>query len=237
MRYSISVLVFLLTSCSCHAQTFKQSKACSKATAGAANCASITPTAGDTFIIALLCNTTACTETSLPSDTKNTWTRVVNSCQNSTQNTTFYGYEADNVASGATTVALNYSAGYEGFLIEYSGLAASAFDKSHCGNGGPGQTSLTSGNTATTTSANELLVGLIETNSNPGTFTWGLTNSRATGGVNFFDYLADQNVTSKGAYAATATSTNGVTYGALIMTFASSSQPAVARHRASVIQQ
>jgi hypothetical protein len=157
----------------------------------------------------------------------NTYTQKVNTNCSAAGNSWFV-LEADNIAAeaGTNTLTLNFSAsggGIEGNGLEYSGLATSAFDKSSCTNL-TSQTTPSSGNTATTSFANELLVSQMTGVTFTITASDGSTSRKTNGNIRI-DGWNDRNVTSTGAYAATGTcSSQGVIMG--IATFKSATQPA-----------
>lgn len=158
------------------------------------------------------------------SDTRgNTWTRAVWQTDAGISLAAEIWY-AMNCAAGANTVTRTGGFGSFEYLMvaEYSGLAlSSALDKTASANyGGLLGNPPTSGATSTTVEADELLIGVIS-NDSTRSVTWdspwverqdGLGNSR--GGS-----LAEQVVSSTGAYTASGVLSGAAGWQALIATF------------------
>lgn len=127
-------------------------------------------------------------------------------------------------ASGANTVTVVYASNVGNTvlgLFEFSGNASSSpLDKTAESHQTVSSTSITSGNTATTTNANELLFGFI-TNCNGSAGEAGWT-AVVTGNGDIFEYKI---VSATGAYAATGTNSPTFTYDAMIATFLPASGP------------
>lgn len=155
-------------------------------------------TAGNTGIIAFNCN--APCAPSITDTQSKTWTQVV-ACT-PPDGSTIYFFEADSLNSAADTLTVTVGSFVgKGFVAEYSGLAASAFDVSAC-TSGSGATA-NSGNTAVTAQASELIIDFF--NCASVCTVSDSTTSRATGSSSGFYIFSDKNVAATGVQAATAT--------------------------------
>jgi hypothetical protein len=223
-RWLPIILLALLAMPASQAQTFVQKKLFTIASAGSFSFTSNLG-AGNTVILAFSTNSSTTTVTSVVGTQLHTYTQKIAIADSTGQaDTSTFQYEMDGATAAGETVTITYSPGSiaEGYGIEYSGLAAAAFDKTANANGNSGTQN--SGNTATTTFANELLLGYMK--GNAGSFTAGSGYTlRSADANNFFQMIEDQNVTSTGAYAATATSASQH-WVAVISTWKSASQPA-----------
>lgn len=149
-------------------------------------------------VVGIITNTVS----SITDSQSNTYTKATNGKANSNDVEIWY---AQNITGGTTpTITVNTSASgtSSGIAQEYSGLTASAFDKAVSGTGIAGTAS--SGNTAATTSANELIVGGVAMGASTPTAGAGYGNltvnsTTATNKV----AIEDKRVTSTGAQAAT----------------------------------
>ena len=143
----------------------------------------------------------------------------------SSTHTSYIFYKA-NTASGVTSITINStsSSGLAAIVTEYFGISATPLDKTSTGTV-TGASAFTSGATATTTSAVELLLGSANgITKNNQTYTPG-TSWGSVGTSNGFNagagqiYAEDQYVSSVGAYTATGTASGNDTIIANIATF------------------
>jgi hypothetical protein len=133
-------------------------------------------------------------------------------------------FESDSIAAGANTVSVNSNADFnEGYAAEVSGLAATAFDKFACASGAS-VTSLSTGNTATTSFANEYILTFFSASGGQPTLPTSGYTSRSTLGSNDNNVLADKTVSSTGAQSAASTFVLSNVWG-IVATFKSASQP------------
>jgi hypothetical protein len=139
--------------------------------------------------------------------------------------TNYIFYKA-NTAAGVTsiTVSSTSSSAMCAIATEYYGISTTPLDKTSTGNVS-GTTAFSSGSTAATTSAVELLLGsAYGTTKNNSTYTAG-TGWTSVGTANGFNaaagqlYVEDQYVTATGTYAATGTASANDTIIADIATF------------------
>lgn len=166
------------------------------------------------------------TVSSITDSQSNTYTKATGGNANNNDGEIWY---AQNITGGTTpTITVNLSATVtaSGLAQEYSGMAASAFDKisSNTGIGGTGS----SGNTSATTSNNELIVGFVANGSGTptaGTGYGNLTLNSATS-TNVVA-IEDKRVTSKGVQAATFGGTTSI-WSVCCATFAESTAVATA---------
>lgn len=165
-------------------------------------CAFTSNTSGNSIIFVgrtLLATTPSITDTA-----GNTYTLVVNSVCASVGDT-FFVLEADNIAASAGTNTLTIAGllagNTDGQPFEFSGVAASAFDKSACTHIGA-QTNPSSGSTALTSFNNELVITFMSSNVGTITMTDGSTNISTDPG-NLFDTYNSRNVTGTGYFAST----------------------------------
>jgi len=214
------------------AQTYKQSNYCGGVSSGGTCAYSTNTTATDTNLIFILLGTSA-TSISV-TDSHNTYTQL--STTNCSGNYLITAFEADNIFGGADTLTISWTGGGTADAIptEYSGLAASALDKTHCGTGTIAGAS--SGATATTSFANELIVGF--GGGCCGAWSSEQVNGSATGvnvrqsNVNAaYEAMWDANVTSTGTQTASGTAATAVTWSLFVATFKASSQPGGAASR------
>lgn len=161
----------------------------------------------------------------------NTYTKVADSGSIGVSAHEIFYFAAFNIAGGSETITYtDVGFAHEGFMAEYTvgTCTSSCFDQSSFNSAT--STSITSGSTPTTTSANEVLIGSNFTASAAVTPSGGYT-SEGTGGIVFFDEFQDLKVSSTGTYASTATAASTVYY-AGIATFklANAVVSAVPRH-------
>jgi hypothetical protein len=215
----IGLLCFTLPG---HAQTFVQVQTtiCSGGFTTMTCAYSSNTTAGNTGFLVIECSSTSSCTPSVTSDTQGkTWTNVA-SCQVSGLTEEMFIFEADGLSSGAESLTVTVgSQNVAGTVAEWSGLSASAFDKTACGTGD--SATLNSGNTTTTSQANELVFSLMIAAGGSGaiTATDGSTSRLSTTSPVF--YFGSQNVTSTGTYAASGT-VAFANWGALVATFKAS---------------
>jgi hypothetical protein len=196
------------------------------ASAAAASCAFGSNNTTGNLLVAVLQDSNDPAGISLSDTRGNTWVKAI-SIYNSGSLLSLSIWYVANCAAGANTVSV--SGGFSGFQVicvgEWSGVAtASPLDKTAVAQGTTG--SADSGATATTTQADELLIGGMALDSSQ-TLTWtGSFTSRASainGGSNRQGFLADRIVSSTGAYDATATYTGSSSWMAAIATFKAAS--------------
>lgn len=178
-------------------------------------------TTGNTIIatFSLLTNTV----TSVTDSQSNTYTKRRELTSN---NSTISIWVAENITGGTTpTVTGNFSniSTVNILVREYSGLAAASFDQS-AGAGGVAGTA-SSGNTSTTTQANELVFGAVHSSSNTptagagfGNFATNITQGSPRLGIE------DKRVTSTGVQAATFGGTNSI-WACAVITLKEASAP------------
>jgi hypothetical protein len=195
-------------------------------------------TAGNLLVL-VLTSGAADTISSIADDKGNTWNLAV-SVAASTRKT--YIYYAMNAAAGATTVTVTYTAGQfpdtHYFIREYSGIATtSALDKTASNSNGTGYTdSHSTGTTAATTQANELVVAAVgsDANGDP-TYTapTGYADFESQGGQTYtWGACDDKIVSATGTQTATFGSTAYVNSQGAIATFkeaAAAGQPTAKR--------
>jgi hypothetical protein len=202
--------------------TFKQSVFCGHA-AGSTTCPAMTPTFGDQFVVIVACNPSGCSQTAPPTDGVVGDTFVSKGTCTTGSGETFFMYEADGLTGASSAVTLNYSNGYDAFVLEYQNIATAGFDKFACANGN--STTPSSGATATTTAANEILIGYVGCSVNQSFTPGGVQDAgagytqRASGSFNSFDFEEDQNVTATGAFVANGSFGVGCNWSSLITTF------------------
>jgi hypothetical protein len=209
-----------------HAQTFvRHGSLCTTLSGTSITCSFSTNAAHDSILFVGYIATGAPT-TSMTDSAGNSYTQVLlNNC--SSAGKALVIFEADNIvtSTGTNTITWNFSAtggAAEGEAFEYEGLAASAFDQFACTNLN-GQTSPSSGNTPTTTQANELVFTYYVGGNLQVTSTDGTTR-RSTDSFILFNNWGDKDVTSTGAYAATGTCSSQ-TVVMLVATFKAAAQP------------
>jgi hypothetical protein len=134
-----------------------------------------------------------------------------------------FTFELDGATAGADQPAVQAGSGVqmEGGVFEISALAASSFDKTMCNSAASG-TSITSNNTATTSFANEMLLGMCASGTNTPAVS-GSWTSAGTGSNNYIERYEYQHVVATGTYAATCTQTTAK-WAAAIATFKDTSQ-------------
>lgn len=173
----------------------------------------VNTTGANLIVVGVTSNVTL---TSVTDNKGNTYTKAPG-MPNGDGSTTDFSYlyycESPTVGSGHTLTVTPSSGG--AFLTlsasSYSGLAASSsLDKQHNGSGTG--TALDSGNTATTTNANALLIGFgtLSTGSD-GTFASGTYTVRSQAGaasIGGIGFIMDRIVSATGAYNATASWSN-----------------------------
>lgn len=163
-------------------------------------------TAGNTIVAGVRIGANGRTLT-LSDSTSNTYNQTA--AQNDAVGDDLIGGYAQNIAGGACTVtsAISGAAASMRWVIgEYGGLATASFDKTAGAVGS--STTPSSGNTATTTQANETLVGLIDAGDSQTGFTAGTSYTKREElivGGSLKIGLEDRDVTSTGTYAADAT--------------------------------
>ena len=186
--------------------------------------------AGSTVVLAIGTNSATATITGIVDSNINTYT--VHKTQANVGNV-----ESSYLASGDIDVALvngdtititfSSGVGVVAYADEWSGLAASPIDRTASGNSGFGN-SHTSGSTATTTQADELLIGVHVHNQ---AATWTATSSfnliHEGLGVTAGRRLAYQYriVSATGAYASTGTTDNNTDTANIIGTFTAPAPP------------
>lgn len=178
-------------------------------------------TAGNTLIFAARCGGD-CTVT--VSDSKgNTWTEDVHLVQTSDLGLLTV-WSAPNCAAGANTVTFTFSVVVTSryLIAEYNGMQTSAILDKKATTDGAGVTSATptSAATATTTNANDLILGFVVTGGAQGTISAGsgftlreatLETSRVA--------LEDKIVTSTGAYTSSFNFTGADTYAIAVVAY------------------
>lgn len=191
-------------------------------------------TAGTTTIVVAGCAALTCTN-SVPTDGGDTFT-LITSCTNQSfggSSGSIYVWEADSIAGGgAVTVTAHMAATFTDVLVvNYSGVAASAFDRGPNCNTGNAVTTWSTGTTSATSFTNELVIAVSFNNAaTPGTPT-GYNTRYGAVGTAWFDQIADKNVTATGTQVASGTmSSSG--YMAAILTFKASSQPSATQKAA-----
>lgn len=183
------VLFGLLSALPAHSQTALVQTAICAGTTASFPCVAFgsSVTSGNTIIVIVWMTAGALPTPPTLTGNGNTYTNKVNTYLG---NQAFLVYEADSVASGSTTITIasGTTSNIEGAAYEYSGLASSAFDKTVMATGST--QAISSGATATTTSANELVIGAAI---NQAPFT-GMTNGykqELNTGVNFYGVTGD----------------------------------------------
>lgn len=157
------------------------------------------------------------------SDGTNTYTQI-DVIQNGNR---LYGFYAANISSGITTVTVHCSngSGIVAIVREYSGLTTTPLDK-HTIQSQSFDNPASSGATATTTQASELVIGYIGSNGSD-TFSlgsgYGNLVSQDNGFVNAIVGLEDATVSSTGAQTATFGTGGGGTYVVGVATFKAAS--------------
>lgn len=172
------------------------------------------------------------------SDTRGNTYQLAATVSQTSDNHQIWIYYAENIGGGANTVTGSVpvsTTDADFFIAEYSGIVTSgALDKTSSATGS--SNSISSGNTATTVSANELLVGMIgmSAGSLGGAITSGFEEKgyvqRAPGNNNNIAAFADKIVTATGTYAVTASPSGSELWSAIIATFKRTSTSRV-RHR------
>lgn len=186
-----------------------------------------TPGAGCTLLLAYV----AATQTvNSITDTHNTWT-LLPVWTSPNGNFLYLGYVVNPVIT-STAITANLSATGQGSIGagSFLGTAAVPYDKSASNTGLLG-TALDSGNTATTTFANEVLIGIgMQDSSSTTAWTVGAGYSSVTnwtgGPTAIPSYMTYQIVSSTGAYNATETSDQSKNWLAAIATFSDTNIPA-----------
>lgn len=179
---------------------------------------------GGNTIIAVFSTTNTSSASPTIADTQlNTYTQKQTCVLTNINGDKMYMYEADSIAAGAntTTITGGVGIGIDGFVTEISGLAASSYDQFSCSSGNP-LTTYTSGNTPSTTAANEILICLAgsgtSTPNTDATFT-----SRATLSNNNLSRFQTKNVSATGAQVCTGSQTSAKS-GVGLFTFKDSAQ-------------
>lgn len=156
--------------------------------------------------------------------------------------TNYIFYKA-NTSSGVTSITINStsSSGIEGVVTEYFGISNSPLDKTSTGNT-TGTPTFSSGSTATTTSAIELLLGSAHgVTKNNQTYTPG-TGWSSVSTINGFNagagqlYVEDQYVALTGTYSATGTASGNDTIIADIATFIITNTNLIVPNRPKIIK-
>ncbi len=183
-------------------------------------------TAGDTMVAELTAGD-ANTISSFGDNNTNTWTLIASDKQTGQRQT--WLYYAYNVHAGATTITVTWGASQFAdaniIIREYSGLVTTdPLDKSAHANDGGSSTSHSTGTTAATTQASELVVAAAGASDSqePGwTVPSGYSNLVHQKGSDAFTYgaMADLIVSSTGAQSATFTTTDSVAGQGVIATF------------------
>jgi hypothetical protein len=183
--------------------------------------------AGDAIIVTTMVGGT--TTSSVTDTLGNTYTKAVQTLSGGTDEIAIF--YALNSTGGADTVTAHYAVA-NGFatvyIHEYAGvLTSAALDKTSSGTGSG--TAVSSGATAATTSANELLIGMATSDH---TITAGESgwNIRQNAGGNMSQ---DDVVSATGAYAATFTQNITGNWAAIIATFKANAVPAGAAYLSS----
>jgi hypothetical protein len=206
--------------------TLMQTNTCAGAAVTSAACAYTSNTAGSNLLVAAAASD-GTTTLSISDSQGNTWTQA---------NTIIFNFATKrlslwflaNCPGGADTVTITLSASANVAIAirEYNGLATSApLDQTAAGASADGSPSGTadSGATATTTQANELLIGLTGDTAGSGT-----TISAGTGYGNLIQVnqatnvglgMEDQTVSSTGAYHATFGLSPTAQWGCIVATF------------------
>ena len=170
---------------------------------------------------------TGTTFSSIASSPSNTWS----SARVSVDDATFFlkVFDADNVASGSTTVTVTFSdaLGSLKYLgcTEHSGVAtSSAFDQSqgqYQAAPGTGTDGITTTNTGATAADNELVVGMLFTRTAAPTLNAGTNfTERLQASTAFYAFdVEDRNLATAGAVAATWTTNVDVGTASVVVTF------------------
>lgn len=227
---ALPILFLLMCARPAHAQMFVQAQTTLCAGFGSGTCAFPGNTTSGNMGVAIIDCATLCSPTIMDSQGK-TWTNVA-TCAIVSGTSTANIYEADGLNSAADTLTIGTgSQNWHGYLGEYSGMSAPAFDKTACATGSG--TAINSGNTATLSQANELVIGYIfGDGSQVAGSGFNTRVNQNPGGDRLYE---DKNVTSTAAVAATGTQ-NFDNWGAMVATFkAGGSPPAVKRLRGSVV--
>lgn len=177
-------------------------------------------TSGNVIIVLVTTNNFTFSIPSSITDTPgNTYTKITSV---NFSNSQISLWTAPVTTGGTSTVTVHMSGSQEGDFIarEQSGLSSATPDK-FMSNGATTGTAVTSNNTATTTSANELVVGLIASSLGSQTITVGsgYGNTTTAGSTNMKVMIEDKTVAVTGAYAATATLSSSFPWGAIVGTF------------------
>ncbi len=186
-------------------------------------------TAGSLLIAIADCDTNA--SASGVSDGVNTWTRATNQIWNFSSHS-LEVWSASNVAAGATTVTMTFTASSNNVLIiaEYSGVVTSTpLDQVAAAQSGDGinSTPADSGNTATTTQADELQIGATVAFDATHTAANGFTQQGiVTNGISSSTLsLQDKTVAATGAYQSQTTLGAANQWAAAIATFKLTTTP------------
>lgn len=160
----------------------------------------------------------------------------------SSTHTSYIFYKA-NTAAGVNSITINstVSTGLTAIVTEYFGISASPLDKTSTGTV-VGASAFSSGATATTTSATELLLGTANgITKNNQTYTAG-AGWNSVGTSNGFNagagqiYMEDQYVTVVGAYIATGTASGNDTIISNIATFVITNPSLIAINQPKVVK-
>jgi hypothetical protein len=182
------------------------------------------------LLVALVWTDSGQTLSSMTDTLGNTWVQALAIGPLSANSNLYIMYVANCNAGANTVTATGSGSGTfpQFVLAEYSGVAVSSpLDKTASATNSSGGTSFASGNTANTTVANELLIGIFgqpsgtTTTLTPGS-GWtneGQVRSGTVPDVAFFDQI----VASIGAYGLTGTSSASIAWGAGIATFKAAS--------------
>lgn len=157
-------------------------------------------------------------------DSRNSYTAKMNITINATDK--MYVWEADSIGAGANTVTATITGGNQTdfYAIEFSGLAAGAYDASSSGSQSASSTSLTTGTSGTTAFTNETVLAAYAAGHAP-TVSTGYTQlgSYAFGAFDEVDFLS---VTSTGTQVGNSTQSPASNYWAVVFTLKAASQPA-----------
>jgi hypothetical protein len=172
------------------------------------------------------------------SDTRGNTYQLAATVSQTSDNHQIWIYYAENIGGGANTVTASVPVSTTDaafFIAEYSGIVTSgALDKTSSAMGSG--SSISTGNTAATSAANELLIGMIGMSAGSSGFNMfsGFEEKgfvkQGPGNNNNVAALADKLVTATGTYAATASSSGSEAWSGIIATFKRTSLISV-RHR------
>src|SRR6185369_12309813 len=221
MRIAPIVVALLWLSALALAQTPVNGNKCSGTSSATCNIPAISATAGNNVVV-MVGTSAGSSSTSSVTDTNSDTFSVCGGPVNGGNNAKVWLYCATfGTTNASEVITCNATSGNLGCAAEqYSGGFVNV-DKSAISTDSTSTTSWTTSNTATTTAATELLVGGCYSNGSVSTITAGTNYTSRQGNLSGgppLMILEDRNVSSTGAYAATASSSNARFYGCVIVT-------------------